>query len=183
MNCSQRMPELASNFSIALVIAASALCNASKAAAAEENADEPLPMDVRADLHADLKHAQGEWSVVRHWSGGLGFGELDGTGEPLGPKVHIGGDRVTLQISPNHPTRERYAYQITHIDAAKDPKEIDVVIEVEELKIIRKGIYVLDEGTIRCEFAAPDQPRPKKFQSLLGDGPATNLFILRRREK
>ena len=61
----------------------------------------------------DLRQAQGTWHVVRHATEGLGFGNRDGSGVPLGPQMVISGDNVQLHF-PDGPVPLKPTTWIIH---------------------------------------------------------------------
>jgi uncharacterized protein (TIGR03067 family) len=134
-------------------------------------------------FHIDLDNAQGAWDVVRHASRGTGFGNLDGSGEPLGPRVVISGNNISLRFRPGDPLDKPSEYLIKRIDDGTGPKQIDITLSTDGQPVIQKGIYLLQQDLIKCEFASPGQPRPANFEAAnQNDGP-TNLLILRRVKK
>ena len=121
----------------------------------------------------DLEKAQGTWNVVRHASNGLGFGTQDG--DPLGPQVFISGGKITLQYSDR-----KYEYVIKLVNDKTKPKHIDLAFEKDGRMITRRGIYLLEKETIKCEFASPGESRPTEFEAAQHSKSPTNLLILRR---
>lgn len=130
----------------------------------------------------DLERAQGRWDVVRHWSGGLGIGTRDGSGEPLGPQVVLSGERITLEYRPGDPAEKKSEYVIKRFDDTAKPGHVDVAHDEGGRTIVRKGIYLLEKGIIKCEFASPGERRPRGFEARGRSEAPTHLLILRRVE-
>jgi uncharacterized protein (TIGR03067 family) len=69
-------------------------------------------------------------------------------------------------------------WRVKRIDAARNPKTIDLEIMAGEYKgIVYLGIYELDGDTLRLCFALPDRPvRPSEFSASKGSVRALTEF-------
>lgn len=135
------------------------------------------PQARSADIeNADLKRAQGVWSVVRYKVDGMGVGKRDGTEREM-MQVVISGRKVVFQYHPDDPKEKMSHYVIQRLDSTTTPKQIDAILRKDGEAILREGIYRIDNDVITCEFANPGQPRPKMFQAT-SDEP-TQFLILR----
>lgn len=127
--------------------------------------------------NADLKRAQGIWSVVRYKEESTGVGKQDGTGRELMQAV-ISDRKVVFQYRPDDPRNKKSEYLIKRIDSTATPKEIDAVFLKDGKESIQRGIYMLGTDVITCEFAKPGQPRPRQFRA--SGNESTQFLILRR---
>ena len=128
-----------------------------------------------------LAKVQGRWLVVRHFAEGMGIGTKDGSGEPLGPEFVFSGRNVTYTPGRNARKHDVTRYAIQRVDVFTNPKQIDVAYEEGGDRLVQKGIYLMDQNFIHCEFAQPGEPRPKGFQRASeGEENQSNFLILRR---
>ena len=121
-----------------------------------------FPQDAAAKERDKL---QGTWQFLRQ--------EYDGTDENSGEsKLVIAGDKMALKDKQG-------AKSITwKIDPAKQPKTIDLTMDVNGKALQLTGIYQLDGDTLKICASEAGQARPTEFASPKGS--RLTLFVLKR---
>ena len=115
----------------------------------------------------DKDQLQGEWVVV---SAEVGGRQVEGLQDK---KLVVKGDEW---IAPTVGTRQ-FKFKI---DAAKKPKQLDLVSDVGGKQQTWAGIYKIEGDTLTfCRSARPGGERPTKFKG----GEAVGLMVFKRAEK
>lgn len=121
-----------------------------------------FPQDAAAKEREKL---QGVWQVLRQ--------EYDGTDENSGEaKLVIVGDKMAVKDKQGE---KNISWKI---DPAKQPKTIDLTMDVNGKAIQLTGIYQLDGDTLKICASEAGQARPTEFASPKGS--RLTLFVLKR---
>lgn len=116
----------------------------------------------------DTARILGTWDVAEK------NGQAD-TGEK-GNQCVFAKEKMTLKVKDGESFDLKYK-----LDAAKQPKELDLVIEYEGKTYALKCIYELQRDTLRiCGATGPDKPRPSQFKAKEDE---QNVYVLRRVRK
>jgi uncharacterized protein (TIGR03067 family) len=123
--------------------------------------------DKKSDKKDDKDQLQGEWVVVSAEIAGKKFEGLKDK------KLVVKGDEWT---APTVGTRE-FKFKL---DAAKNPKQLDLKADVNGNEQTWPGIYKIEGDTLTfCRSAGPAGERPTEFKS----GAAVALMVFKRVEK
>jgi uncharacterized protein (TIGR03067 family) len=113
------------------------------------------------DIDKDLKQTEGTWKVS--------MTEYDGKKVP-----QVKGKAVKLVVKGNEYVifgEKEKTVGTLKVDSSKKPKTMDVMFSAGPLKgkVIR-GIYELNDDTMRACFGTPDGERPTEFATKEGSG-------------
>jgi len=130
----------------------------------------------KKDAEKDLKSLKGKWEPVASESGG----NKDDEADYKQFRVVFDGDKFTILKSG-----EMHMKGKVKLDAAKTPKEIDMMIEEcpdqDNKGKSLKGIYELKDDELKWCFVPPDQgERPKEFSTQSG---TSQILATLKREK
>lgn len=133
--------------------------NANKAMAAEKSA---------VQTAADMETIQGTWKFVS--------AEYDGKPNPrkTGDLVTFSEGQVIFHKSEKdtgQPPDVSYK-----LDATKNPKQIDIIAKINNREFFWRGIYELDQNTLKYCIATPDQPRAMEYVTRFRDGRTLAVF-------
>jgi uncharacterized protein (TIGR03067 family) len=119
----------------------------------------------------DAKNIQGTWKIVS-W---LAEGREETVPESM--RVIINAETLVIgrgETTPQDTTGFKYT-----IDSAKDPKQMDWLVQLDPDHTIRQlAIYALDGDTLKINCAAADKPRPTNFENKKGR--FESVWILKR---
>ena len=125
----------------------------------------------------DLDKLRGTWVTVSLVNNGMTL--MDEKSPPeKGPVTKLAYEGTKWMVKVDNKTVASGAFKI---DAAKMPKEIDVMDETGMINEKTKlGIYVLDGDTYKFCLAGAGKPRPTEFASKVG---SDHTLIVSKREK
>lgn len=109
----------------------------------------------------DAKNIQGTWKFVS-WL-------AEGREETVPDSMRVIINAETLLIGRGESTpQDTTGFKYT-IDAVKDPKQMDWLVQLDPDHTIRQlAIYSLDGDTLKINCAAADKPRPTNFENNKG---------------
>ena len=119
----------------------------------------------------DAKSIQGTWKFVS-WL-------AEGREETIPDSMRVIINAETLLIGRGESTpQDTTGFKYT-IDPAKDPKQMDWLVQLDPDHTIRQlAIYSLDRDTLKINCAAADKPRPTNFEN--NKGRFETVWILKR---
>jgi uncharacterized protein (TIGR03067 family) len=119
----------------------------------------------------DAKNIQGTWKI------GSWLAEGREETAPESMRVIINAETLVIgrgETTPQDTTGFKYT-----IDSAKDPKQMDWLVQLDPDHTIRQlAIYALDGDTLKINCAAADKPRPTNFENKKGR--FESVWILKR---
>jgi uncharacterized protein (TIGR03067 family) len=119
----------------------------------------------------DAKNVQGTWKIVS-W---LAEGREETVPESM--RVIISAETLVIGRGGTTP-QDTTGFKYT-IDPAKDPKQMDWLVQLDPDHTIRQlAIYSLDSDTLKINCAAADKPRPTNFEN--NKGRSESVWILKR---
>ena len=62
------------------------------------------------------------------------------------------------------------------LDATKNPKQFDFIAKINNREFVWRGIYELDQNTLKYCIATPDQPRATEYVTRFRDGRTLAVF-------
>lgn len=116
----------------------------------------------RADKASDWKELSGNWQPTKI--------EIDGNALPADDVKEF-----LIVLSEGKYSAKRSGEAIdegkAELDGSKTPKWLDLTASMGDQKDkIRKGIFKIEDGTLKFVIASADKDRPTKFESAAGSG-------------
>jgi uncharacterized protein (TIGR03067 family) len=121
-----------------------------------------LAAGFRADNAADWKDLTGDWQPSKI--------EIDGNALPADDVKEF-----VITLAEGKYSAKRSGETIDEgkaaLDGSKSPKHLDLTASMGDQKdMLRKGIFVVKDGTLKFVISQPEKDRPTKFESAAGSG-------------